>query len=268
VNGVTPRVEQPTPLEENSGDRETRDQVRQERIMRERPTSVCVALAIAMILPVLVLSQSAPQSLTLDMNGKQAQLPVTQMNGRNYVEVEALARAANGSVSFQGNAIRLTLGGQGNGGANNAASQSSSAQNAPPAPTANPGFSREFVRSGIEFMSSIREWRSVLTNGVANGYPIANLGLGYYQAQAQTALRMASTAIVTDSDSSVYALLNNEFANMKKLSDKFIAKAQNMNYIDPDSVKNDPLDQSVINCAHSLAAMASSGQFNDDGSCH
>ncbi|HMD43483.1 MAG TPA: hypothetical protein VKH45_10435 [Candidatus Acidoferrum sp.] len=233
--------------------------------MKQRPISVGVALAIALILPVLGLSQSAAQSLTLDMNGQQAQLPVLQMNGRNYVEVEALARATSGAVSFQGNTMHLTLGGgAGNGGSSNSASSTPS-QNAQPA---NPGFSKEFVRSGIEFMSSIREWRSVLSNGVANGYPIASLGLGYYQAQAQTNLRLSSTAIVTDSDSSVYALLNNEFANMKKLSDKYIAKAQNMNYIDPDSVKNDPLDQSVINCAHSLAAMASSGQFNDDGSCH
>jgi hypothetical protein len=230
-----------------------------------------MALVFAMILPMLALSQGVPQSLTLDMNGQQAQLPVTHMNGRNYVEVEALARAANGSVSFQGNAMRLTLpGGSGNGAANNASSNNT-APNAPaaqPSPAAYPGFSKEFVRSGIEFMSAIREWRSVLSNGVANGYPIASLGLGNYQAQAQQNLRMASTAIVTDSDTNVYALLNNEFANMKKLSDKFIAKAQNMNYIDPDAVKNDPLDQSVINCAHSLAAMASSGQFNDDGSCH
>jgi hypothetical protein len=232
---------------------------------------MCVALVFAMILPMLAFSQSAPQSLTLDMNGQQAQLPVTHMNGRNYVEVEALARAANGSVSFQGNAMRLTLpSGAGNGAANNASSNNSGANvpAAQPSPAAYPGFSKEFVRSGIEFMSAIREWRSVLSNGVANGYPIASLGLGNYQAQAQQNLRMASTAIVTDSDTNVYALLNNEFANMKKLSDKFIAKAQNMNYIDPDAVKNDPLDQSVINCAHSLAAMASSGQFNDDGSCH
>lgn len=232
--------------------------------MRNRPISWCVAMIGTMILPLLAISQNAPQTLLLTMNGQQAQVPVTQMNGRNYVEVEALARAANGALSFQGNNMQLTVGGS---GGSNRAAQNNSPQNAQPAPQ-NQGFSREFVRSGIEFMSSIREWRSVLSNGVANGYPIASLGLGYYQAQSQTALRMASTAIVTDSDSSVYALLSNELANMKKLSDKYIAKAQNMNYIDPDSVKNDALDQSVIACAHSLAAMASTGQFNDDGSCH
>jgi hypothetical protein len=28
------------------------------------------------------------------------------------------------------------------------------------------------------------------------------------------------------------------------------------------------LDQSILNCAHSLAAMAANGQFVDDASCH
>ncbi len=233
--------------------------------MRNRPIGVCVAVIGTIVLPLLAISQSAPQTLILNMNGQQAQLPVTQLNGRNYVEVEALARAANAALSFQGNSMQLTVG---QGAGSSSAPQNSSSQNTQQAPPQPQGFSKEFVRSGIEFMSSVREWRSVLSNGVANGYPIASLGLGYYQSQSQTALRMASTAIVTDSDSSVYALLNNEFANMKKLSDKYIGKAQNMNYIDPDSVKNDPLDQSVIACAHSLAAMASTGQFSDDGSCH
>lgn len=237
--------------------------------MRNRTATASVLVAMAFVLPALVFSQNAPRTLTLVMNGQQSQLPVTQMNGKNYVELEALARAANAALTFQGNGVQLILGAVGgNGGGSNAAPQANTSQGSQPDPSMNSGFSKEFVRSGIEFMTSVREWRSVLTNGVTNGYPIASLGLGYYQGQAQTNLRLASTAIVTGGDSSVYALLNNEFANMKKLSDKYIAKAQNLSYIDPDSVKNDPLDQSVINCAHSLAAMASSGQFNDDGSCH
>src|SRR5579863_9290186 len=41
-----------------------------------------------------------------------------------------------------------------------------------------------------------------------------------------------------------------------------------MNYISPDTLKNDPLDQKILNRARSLAPMAASGQFQDDGSCH
>ncbi len=228
--------------------------------MREKPITVCLALLSAILLPLLALSQAAPQNLTLDMNGQQTQLPVKQLNGRNYVEVEALARAANGSVSFQGNAMRLTLPGSGG------SSAAPSTQQAPP--PANPGFSKEFSRAGIEAMAAIREWRSVLTNGVQNGYPIQSLGLSYYETQAQQALRLASVAANTDSDRNAYQLGASEFANMKKLSDKYIATAQSLTYIAPDSLSSDPLDQKVIACARSLAAMASSGQFTDDGSCH
>jgi hypothetical protein len=228
--------------------------------MREKPITVCLALLSAILLPLLALSQAAPQNLTLDMNGQQTQLPVKQLNGRNYVEVEALARAANGSVSFQGNAMRLTLPGSGG------SSAAPSTQQA--APPANPGFSKEFSRAGIEAMAAIREWRSVLTNGVQNGYPIQSLGLSYYETQAQQALRLASVAANTDSDRNAYQLGASEFANMKKLSDKYIATAQSLTYIAPDSLSSDPLDQKVIACARSLAAMASSGQFTDDGSCH
>ncbi len=228
--------------------------------MREKPITVCLALLSAILLPLLALSQAAPQNLTLDMNGQQTQLPVKQLNGRNYVEVEALARAANGSVSFQGNAMRLTLPGSGG------SSAAPSTQQA--APPANPGFSKEFSRAGIEAMAAIREWRSVLTNGVQNGYPIQSLGLSYYETQAQQALRLASVAANTDSDRNAYQLGASEFANMKKLSDKYIATAQSLTYIAPDSLSSDPLDQKVIACAHALAAMASSGQFTDDGSCH
>ena len=39
-------------------------------------------------------------------------------------------------------------------------------------------------------------------------------------------------------------------------------------FIVPDALKDDPLDQKIIACAHSLASMAASGQFQDDGTCH
>jgi hypothetical protein len=55
---------------------------------------------------------------------------------------------------------------------------------------------------------------------------------------------------------------------MQKLSNKVLAARKDMNYISADALKDDPLNQQVLSCARSLAAMASSGQFQDDGSCH
>ncbi len=234
-------------------------------VMAERPATFWVGLAMISVLPVVAQSQTVSQSLTLNVNGHQAQVPITQMNGHSYVEVQALARAANGTISYQGNAMQLSFPGSGVDAQN--AEQPSAPAAAQPAPQ-NVGFSKGFMTAAIEAMAEVREWRSVLTNGVANGYPIANLGLGNYRAQAAQSLRLAGVAVSTDSDQQAMALITNEFENMRKLSDKYLASAQNMNYIEPDSVAKDPLDKQIIGCARSLSAMAASGQFYDDGSCH
>ena len=56
-----------------------------------------------------MLAQAAQQNATLLVSGQPGQAPVVQINGRSYVDVEALARLINGSLSFKGNQITLTL---------------------------------------------------------------------------------------------------------------------------------------------------------------
>jgi hypothetical protein len=91
--------------------------------------------------------------------------------------------------------------------------------------------------------------------------------LARYRNQAGTALRLASVAASTDSDQNAYHLLSKEFENMKTLSNNYVAARQSLNYIAPNALANDPLNQKIIDCGHSLAAMAANGQFVDDGSC-
>ena len=180
-----------------------------------------------------------------------------QINGRSYVDITALARLINGSLSFKGNQVILTLPGSGdNTPSPAAATQPASA------------FSKDFLRAGIEEMSVIREWRSALLDAVQNGYPVTDAFVATYRGQASTSLRLASVAASTDADHSAFQLLSNEFDNMQKLSNKVLAARKDMNYISADALKDDPLNQQVLTCARSLAAMASSGQFQDDGSCH
>jgi hypothetical protein len=82
------------------------------------------------------------------------------MNGHSYVDLEALARVANGSLSFNGNQITLTLPG---------ATSTPSAD-----PSASPtGLSKGFLKAGIEAMSMVREWHSALANAIQNGFPLA-----------------------------------------------------------------------------------------------
>jgi hypothetical protein len=75
-------------------------------------------------------------------------------------------------------------------------------------------------------------------------------------------------AATTASDRSAFQLLNNEFQNMAKLSDKYVKLRANLTYISPDALQNDDLNRRIIACGHSLGAMAASGQFVDNGSCH
>ena len=117
-------------------------------------------------------------------------------------------------------------------------------------------------------MTVIREWRGALVNAVKNGYPVTDELMANYRGQATTNLRLTNVAASTDSDQSALQLLSNELDTMQRLSDKMLAARQNMNYVSPDALRNDPLNQQILTCARALAAMAASGQFQDDGSCH
>ena len=223
--------------------------------MREKLFSAGLMLLAFLVLPGLAWPQAAQQNQTLIVSGQPGQTPVLQINGKSYVDITALARLINGSLSFKGNQVTLTLPG---------------AADSTPPPTSQPAsaFSKDFLRAGIEYMSVIREWRSALIDAVQNGYPVTDAFAASYRGQASTSLRLASVAASTDSDHSAFQLLSNEFDNMQKLSNKVLAARKNMNYISADALKDDALNQQILSCARSLAAMASSGQFQDDGSCH
>ena len=62
-------------------------------------------------------------------------------------------------------------------------------------------------------------------------------------------------------------MLVNEFNNMGALTDKYLKITVSRDYIAPNSLTSDPLDQKLLTCWHSLESMASSNQFVDDGSC-
>jgi hypothetical protein len=209
--------------------------------------------AALLALPILAIEVWAQQTTTLLVSGQPGEAKVIQVQGRNYVDVEGIARITSGSLSFSGAQIVLTLPG---------ASPNSSAT--PPAP----GFSRAFMRAGIEAMSEIREWRVALRNAIQRNYPISEDWLSAYSRQAQESIRLAGAAASTDPDKNTVPFLNNEFNNMNTMSQNYLKVAQSMSLIRPDALANDPLDQKILTCARSLSAMVSSNQFVDDGSCH
>jgi hypothetical protein len=234
--------------------------------MRGKRSVACLAAALFLFAPAITISQNANQNRTLIINGQSTQVNVTQINGRSFVDLEALASAVNGSVSSSGNQIALSVP-VGSATSNSATAAATSASTPMPASVSNPGFSKGFLNAGIEQMATLREWHTALVSAVQSGYPLTAAMLAPYRAQATTNLRLASVAASTASDHSAYQLLSNEFQNMVKLSDKYLNARANMTYISPDALENDSLNQRIMTCGRSLGAMAASSQFVDDGSC-
>lgn len=221
--------------------------------MRWIPRGGLLTLVIFLFVAGPRVSQAQQQNGTLTIAGHTGQAPVIQLDGRPYVAIDALARLMNGSLGYRGNQITLTLSG------------TPGAQTPPPASRA---FSSEFLNAAIETMSDIREWRSALLTAVDYGSPAIEKWMDPYQAQARKNLRLASVAASTDSDRDTLQLLSKELDHMQQLNDKVMAAQETRSYITAASLKNDPLDQKIIKCAHALGEMAASGLFQDDGSCH
>lgn len=210
-------------------------------------------------LSVFLMVRAAPQSRTLVLTGHPGELPVVEMGGRSYVDVEALTRLANGSLSIRGNQIELTLPSPG---------ASTPAMNLETGQSGASGFSKDFLKAGIEEMEVIREWRSTLKNAIEQGFPVTENWVDNCRARAEQSLRLVSLAVSTDYDRSGFELLTNEFRNMRKLSDRYVGASKGRVYVSPKSFDDDPLDQKILKCARSLAAMVANNQFVDDGSCH
>jgi hypothetical protein len=113
--------------------------------MRRNAIQISVMLGAILLLPLLVLLAQETSSLLIE--GPQGQTRVIQVQGKNYVEVDEVARLTGGSLRFAGNQIILTLPGSGD--------ESSQAVRSAPAPPV--GLSRPFLGAGIETMREILE---------------------------------------------------------------------------------------------------------------
>jgi len=217
-------------------------------------------LLVLLIVPGLALSQAAPQSRTLIVNGQSGQVRMVQIDGHAYVDLESLARTANATLGFRGDQITLTLPGP--------AADVAPAAAPPSIPPANSGLSKDFLQAGIEEMAVIREWRSALSNCLENNYPVQEDWVETFRGQAATNLVLAYSDVSTESDRNAVQLLSKEFDNMNALSQKLLDARKIMHFVSADDFRDDPLNQNIMACARSLASMAVSGQFVDDPACH
>ena len=215
--------------------------------MRRNAIRTSMMLVAILLLPLLILVAQETSSLLIE--GPQGQTRVIQVQGKNYVEVDELARITGGSLRFVGNQIILSLPGS----------------DTPAQPAA--GLSKPFLTAGIETMREILEWQAALKNAIERGYPLSETWLGNYRRQIRSSLALTQAAASTDLDQQAFPLLTNEFNTMNALTDKYLKIAVSRDYLAPNSLDSDPLNQKLLTCWQSLASMASSNQFADDGSC-
>jgi hypothetical protein len=229
--------------------------------MRDR--LILPGLACLILLFTGAFAQNKNSSRTLTINGQTGEVSVVEINGREYVDLQAVARIANGSVGFQGNQIILTL---------PAPVGSNSATAPPPEGQTESGFSQEFMKAGIEEIALMREWASPLAYAVQNGYPITEQWVAGYREQAANGLRLASAVATTESDRNALHLLSNEFESVREWSNKLMEARKSMDTakyaLSASALRDDPLSQKIVACGRFLGPMLGSGTFQNDPSCH
>jgi hypothetical protein len=207
-------------------------------------------------------AQTGEESRTLVINDHSGKVAVLKMEDKTYIDLQRLVQIGDGSISYEGNRIVLTI---------SCTETNSSAVLAETERTPATQLSREFAKAAIEEISLMREWASTLANAIQNGYPVTDNWVTNYRAQAQGGLAIASSAVSTDGDRNGLELLRKEFESVREWSNKLLEARKSMNAakyaLSPSELHNDPLSQKIVSCGHFLGQMMASGNFQDDPSC-
>ena len=217
--------------------------------------AVIATISAALLLTASGDAQTTQKSTTLAIAGHAGEAKLVQIDGKSYVEVEALARLTKGSLTFKGNQTILTL-------------PAADAVTPTPQPAVRAGLSRAFIQAGIEELGSIREWRTGIVSAVEKNVPLSEDWASAQHKQAEKNLALASAAISTDDDRTAFPLLTSEFDNMQKLSDLYLAMRARSAAMSVEEFGNGALEDQILSCAKGFVAMTESRQFQDQASCH
>ena len=223
--------------------------------MRTR-IAVTATMLTALLMPAASgFAQSPQKAATLTVAGQVGEAKLLQIDGKSYVEIQTLARLTKGTLSFKDNRTTLTLPG-------------TEPETPAPPSQVRAGFSRNFVQSGIEEMSLIREWRIAIISAVEKNIPLSQEWASGQHSQAEKNLALASAAESTDDDRNAFPLLSSEFDNMQKLSELYLAMRTQSAAMSAGEFGNGPLEDQILNCARGFVAMTETRQFQDQASCH
>ena len=204
-------------------------------------------------------AQDSHGQRTLEVNGHTGQAIVYQISGKSYVDLESLARIANGSLSFRGGGIVLHL------PAADAASDRSYGRPSPP------GMTNDFMKASLQVLASLNEWSHILSHEIQRGLPIHPSTMVALRNKAADRLRVATVDAANESDDHALRLLTLHFNQVDNWNNKLAAERKNLDmgkYATPNALDRDESYQRITSCSNFLAKMLPSGQFQESHVCN
>jgi hypothetical protein len=206
-------------------------------------------------------AQSELQTRMLVINGQSGKALVYRVDREWFIDLETLVHIANGSVTFQGDQIILTLPGPG---------ATAVSDHAPAATTE--AMTRDFMTAAVQDLSVIKNWYTIMAHAIQRGVPGDGSQLVLFHDRAAEGLRLATVHASSRPDRDALQLLTNHFNQVDHWKTKLVDGRRSMstaNYsITPDFLDTDPEYQKIVTCDQSLATILSTGQFQPSDSCH
>jgi len=217
-----------------------------------------VATAIATLLT-FAFPQSELQTRTLIINGQSGQATIYRINNQSFIDLESLARIGNGSVSFRGDQIILSLPG-------------SAPTDVHASAPANEGMTRAFMGSAVQDLALIKDWHTKMAYVIERGVPGDGSRVVLLHDRAAEGLRLAQVDASSHSDQQALQLLTNHFNQVDRWKRKLIDERRSMstaNYsMTENALQKDSEYQKIVSCGQFLSTMLSGGQYHDNASCH
>jgi len=215
---------------------------------------LCLLIRVVVLSVLETVAQDALDN-TLIVNGAAVNAAVVLVQGRSYVDIEGLAQAIGGSVTFEPNQITLTI----------------PAPPPPPPPRTKEGMTKEFQQMAVSALTEMREWRGAISTLITSGMPVAGNWSSDYYDRVEADLMQTTLAAATEPDRQALRLLQQEFTLLAEWAENVVGERQALKAartIDPHSLQNDQSLAKISKCGQFLGSMIVSGTFSDDSSCH
>src|SRR4051794_12336284 len=156
-----------------------------------------------------IAAQSGHKVQPLSINGHPGEVIVYQIDGKSYVDLQSLARIANGSITFKGDQIILSF-----------PTSPEITSGADPHAAASATLTPDFMRAGVQELALLKDWVSKLAYALQRGAPGDGSRVVILHDRAFEGLHLAKVSASSVSDQNAFQLLTNHFNAINTWSDK------------------------------------------------